>query len=150
MDGSDYPTDDCPILKSIATLTRETNHPDTFWRKDGTPFPVMWSCSPISKLGRPIGAVLEFRDVTEEKALEKDKLKAILMTKHQEITIKEANASKQRMTQFLDYIAHELRNPLVSLKPCCMDSMYETALNVTDLCTSQNSNSTVLPPISNF
>lgn len=98
----------------MATLTRLTNQEDVFFRKDGSPFPVVWSCSPISKLGRSIGAVLEFRDVTEEKALEKEKIKITLMNKHQEITIREANASKQRMTQFLDYIAHELRNPLVS------------------------------------
>lgn len=114
-DGSEYPASECPIVHSMATLTRVTNQSDTFYRKDGSPFPVIWSCSPISKLGKSIGAVLEFRDVTEEKALEKDKLKATLMNKHQEITIREANASKQRMTQFLDYIAHELRNPLVSL-----------------------------------
>lgn len=98
----------------MATLTRVTNQADTFFRKDGNPFPVIWSVSPISKLGRSIGAVLEFRDVTEEKLLEQEKIKATLMNKHQEITIREANASKQRMTQFLDYIAHELRNPLVS------------------------------------
>ncbi|KAK9894926.1 hypothetical protein P389DRAFT_86410 [Cystobasidium minutum MCA 4210] len=111
-DGREYPSSECPIVRSMATLKRVANQPDTFFRKDGSSFPVVWSCSPISKLGKSIGAVLEFRDVTEEKALEKDKLKATLMNKHQEITIREANASKQRMTQFLDYIAHELRNPL--------------------------------------
>jgi signal transduction histidine kinase len=114
----------------MATLTRISNQSDTFFRKDGSAFPVIWSCSPISKLGKSIGAVLEFRDVTEEKKLEKEKIKATLMTKHQEITIKEANASKQRMTQFLDYIAHELRNPLVSAFVVRCTSLYQTNNNL--------------------
>lgn len=65
-------------------------------------------------MGNTIGCVIEFRDVSEERNMEQDRIKATLTAKHQDIRIKEAILHKQKMTQFVDYIAHELRNPLVS------------------------------------
>lgn len=52
-----------------------------------------------------MGAVLEFRDVTEEKKMEAERLSATLTAKHQEIRIREADSHKQRMTQFVDYVS---------------------------------------------
>ena len=113
-DGSDYPMEECPLDNANAQLVRVQNQTEVFVKKDGTLFPVIWSCAPLERLGKTVGAVIEFRDVTEERKLEQERFQANLVSNQQQIRIKEAESHRQRMSQFVDYIAHELRNPLVS------------------------------------
>lgn len=109
--------EECPLDNANAKLARMQNQTEVFVKKDGTLFPVVWSCTPLERSGKTVGAVIEFRDVTEERKLEQDRFQATLTSKQQQIRIKEAESHRQRMSQFVDYIAHELRNPLVSLPP---------------------------------
>ena len=72
-DGSEYPIEECQIRQTLRDgKTREVNN-EVFFRKDGSSFPVEYICSPIrDEAGGVAGAVLVFRDVTEQRlAVEK-------------------------------------------------------------------------------
>src|SRR4029077_4398255 len=66
---------------------------DTFWRADGSSFPVEYSTTPLlDEDGKKSGAVLMFRDVTERRAIERLK------------------------SEFVSTVSHELRTPLTSIR----------------------------------
>lgn len=66
-DFTPYPEHQCPIFQSMEDgASRRTE--EWFWRKDGTGFPVAITISPIREDGACEGAVVVFRDITEEKA----------------------------------------------------------------------------------
>lgn len=73
-DGTPYPEHECPIYQSLMDgISRRTE--EYFWKKDGTSFPVAITVSPINEDGTRSGAVVVFRDITEEKtARERDHL----------------------------------------------------------------------------
>jgi PAS domain S-box-containing protein len=69
-DGSDFPDEDCPLLRP--RTTGETVHTDLDWffRRDGTMFPVSYWSAPIdTPSGR--GAVLAFTDIEEPRKAER-------------------------------------------------------------------------------
>jgi nitrogen-specific signal transduction histidine kinase/ActR/RegA family two-component response regulator len=66
---------------------------DTFWRLDGTSFPVEYSSTPmLDEDGKHLGAVIVLRDVTERRAIERLK------------------------SEFVSTVSHELRTPLTSIR----------------------------------
>lgn len=75
-DGSCFPEEECPIY--AAYKDGEVHHvtDDLFWRKDGASFHVEYSSTPIWEDNRLAGAVVTFKDVTERKELEAERLKA--------------------------------------------------------------------------
>ena len=46
-DGSDYPQRDCPIYATLRDGVIRHVTDEVFWRKDGTSFPVDYSCTPV-------------------------------------------------------------------------------------------------------
>jgi PAS domain S-box-containing protein len=88
----------CAIKNARVRLLPLKNHRDLFMRRDGTPFPVSCSLSPLQRDGRPVGAVLEFRDITDEQAAQK--------------ALEDAN---RRKDQFLATLSHELRTPMTAV-----------------------------------
>jgi signal transduction histidine kinase len=73
------------------------NHHDLFVRKDGTTFPVSCSLAPLQQ-DQGGGAVLEFRNITDELAAQ--------------TALQDAN---RRKDQFLATLSHELRTPMTSV-----------------------------------
>jgi sensor histidine kinase regulating citrate/malate metabolism len=69
--------EECPIDNSTAELVAAQEVEEVFVRKDGTIFPVICAVAPLSKSGRTVGAVIEFRDVTEERRRENERLSAL-------------------------------------------------------------------------
>jgi PAS domain S-box-containing protein len=65
-DGSPYPVEECPIYAVMRD--GETRHVsgEVFWRKDGTSFPVEYTSTPIYEDNQLVGAVVTFKDVTEQ------------------------------------------------------------------------------------
>jgi PAS domain S-box-containing protein len=65
-DGSPYPLEDCPIDRAFPENDQQQGE-DVFVHKDGHFYPIAFTASPLRENGRPIGTVIEVRDITEEK-----------------------------------------------------------------------------------
>jgi PAS domain S-box-containing protein len=92
-DGAPFPEEECANTLAMRRGDPVALVDDTFWRHDGTSFPVEYSSTPmVDEDGNHIGAVVVFRDVTERRAI--DKLKS----------------------EFVSTVSHELRTPLTSIR----------------------------------
>jgi PAS domain S-box-containing protein len=65
-DGTPYPLEECPIDRALPENNQEQGE-DVFVHKDGRLYPVAFTASPLREGGRPVGTVIEVRDLTEEK-----------------------------------------------------------------------------------
>ncbi len=65
-DGSPYPIEECPLVGVIRTGKRVEVSNEVMVRKDGGCFPVAYTATPLVVDGEVCGAVVVFRDVTEE------------------------------------------------------------------------------------
>jgi len=68
--GAPYPAAACPVYAALKDGETHSICDEVFWRKDGTSFPVEYVSTPIMKGGVIIGAVFNFRDITERKRAE--------------------------------------------------------------------------------
>ena len=64
-DGTPYPASKCPIYAAFRDGAVHQVESEVFWRKDGSPFPVEYTSTPIRKGDELIGAVVVFRDISE-------------------------------------------------------------------------------------
>jgi len=69
-DGSPYPQEECPIHNAIMEGKVHHSSHEVFWRKDGTSFPVEYTCTPIIQAHLTLGAVLTFWDITDRQRAE--------------------------------------------------------------------------------
>lgn len=69
-DGSRRPAHDCPLLRVLQTGETTKLDRDAFVSRNGTVLPVSYTASPLLRDGRVVGAVVAFRDITGQKALE--------------------------------------------------------------------------------
>ncbi|GBF33038.1 sensory box HDIG domain protein [Desulfocucumis palustris] len=68
--GLPYHHNDCPIHATMRDgIPRQLNN-EIFWRKDGSSFPVEYTCTPVSENGKVAGAVVVFRDITSRRMAE--------------------------------------------------------------------------------
>jgi PAS domain S-box-containing protein len=74
-DGSPYPEHDCPIYAAFRDGAVHQVDTEVFWRKDGTPFWVEYTSTPIRHRGHVVGAVIVFRDITQRREAD-EKLRA--------------------------------------------------------------------------
>jgi PAS domain S-box-containing protein len=80
----------------------------TFFRADGTSFPVEVSAAPMHDEERHrIGTVMTFRDVTEKRAA--------ALAAENERRYREAEAQNRAKDNFLATLSHELRTPMTSI-----------------------------------
>ncbi len=66
-DGSPYPAETCPITAVLREGKEQHVDTEVFWAQDGSSFPVEYDSTPVLVDGRPEGAVVTFRDITERK-----------------------------------------------------------------------------------
>ena len=69
-DGSPYPSEECPMHRTIREGVRNRVLDETLWRKDGTSFPVSYSATPTVEAGKVCGAVVTFRNITRRRLAE--------------------------------------------------------------------------------
>lgn len=69
-DGSAYPAAECPVYATLRDGVTRRISGEVFWRKDGTPFPVEYVCTPVRDQDMITGAVVVFRDITERQQAE--------------------------------------------------------------------------------
>ena len=69
-DGTSYPLNLYPIYQTLGLGTASREGDGVLWRKDGTSFLFAYSSSPIIENGNRLGAVITFRDITNQKQME--------------------------------------------------------------------------------
>jgi two-component system, cell cycle sensor histidine kinase and response regulator CckA len=66
-DGTRYTREECPLIEMYRDGIPRRVYDEVFWKKDGTSFPVEYFATPIQENGVCTGAVVTFRDVSEER-----------------------------------------------------------------------------------
>ncbi len=67
---------ECPVMRVFRTGRRYRTENDTFFRKDGSEFPVSYVATPIFEQGEVVASVTAFADITEKKILEDELARA--------------------------------------------------------------------------
>ncbi|KAA8479726.1 PAS domain S-box-containing protein [Arcticibacter tournemirensis] len=70
-DGRSYPVDECKILHASTSGIHISVNDEVFWRADGIPIPVSYSCYPQLVDGKLTGTVITFSDLSEQKLQQK-------------------------------------------------------------------------------
>ncbi|MCQ4160080.1 sigma 54-interacting transcriptional regulator [Roseomonas sp. GC11] len=99
VDGTHYADEDCPIYAAFRNGIVHEVHNEVFWRRDGTPVWVEYTSTPILDAGRPVGAVVVFRDVTRRKEAE-DRLR---------LALEEVDRLRERLELENAYLQEEIR-----------------------------------------
>lgn len=102
VDGSPLPWVECP-LRQVFEGKAITNHEDVFFRKDGSPVPVLCSKAPIFENGKVQAAVLVVTDLTQRK---RDEEALIDINRTLESRVVDRTAD---LEGFCYAIAHDLR-----------------------------------------
>ncbi|MEY4642003.1 MAG: hypothetical protein RLZZ227_1997, partial [Pseudomonadota bacterium] len=98
-DGKPYPMEECPINRALPENFTVRGHKDLFFRKDGSTLEVSCAASPIFRDGKPVAAVIEIRDVTEQNR----QAKWIFASERRAVALAEsAEQEKRRLNAFLD------------------------------------------------
>ena len=101
--------DECELLRALRGQEQCDETEETFFRRDGTSFPVEFCASPMfeDESHEPLGSVITFRDVTEKRSA--------AQAAESERRYREAEAQNRAKDNFLATLSHELRTPMTSI-----------------------------------
>jgi PAS domain S-box-containing protein len=100
--------ENCALNAALRGESTRDEIAETFFRADGTSFPVELSAAPMqNEDGTTIGMVITFRDVTEKRAA--------ALAAENERRYREAEAQNRAKDNFLATLSHELRTPMTSI-----------------------------------
>ncbi|NEW07833.1 PAS domain S-box protein [Paenibacillus sp. SYP-B3998] len=94
-------TSQLPLYRSMLEGAHDYDSNEIFYKKNGDPFPVEYMSSPIYDHGRIVGVVITFKDIKERQKTEE------MLRKSDKLSV---------VGQIAAGVAHEIRNPLTSLK----------------------------------
>ena len=97
-DGRPYPVEECPVYAALTDGEVHTVDDEVFWHADGTAIPVEYTSTPILKDGKPDGAVVIFRNVSQRRELERQRAEAFAQIRE----------LKEQLEQERDYLRDEL------------------------------------------
>jgi len=110
-DGTVYHKSECFILSSIKYCVSHNIIDEVFWKKDGSPFQVEYTSTPILQEGKSIGAVVIFDDITERKKimreLESLNINLEALVNERTKTLKEKNEKLNSLNKL--FVGRELR-----------------------------------------
>jgi PAS domain S-box-containing protein len=117
-DGRPFPIEECAGFRVLDEGKALKDHDDVFIRRDGSFFPVVYSCAPLVSGRKVAGLVVVFRDVTDRKQAEarlresEARMQAVLNTAADAIitmnihgVIQSVNPASERM---FGYVATEM------------------------------------------
>ncbi len=97
-DGSEYPYDFCPEFAAIEDGSSHHVNGDVFWHKDGTSFSADFIVCPTRNDSNDItGAVMTFRNLTEQRLLEAQRIQSMKL---------------ESIGELASGIAHEINTPI--------------------------------------
>ena len=129
-DGRPYPAESCASWFALRDGVHCARDTEVYWRKDGSSFPVHYVSSPMVVGGIQHGAVVTFRDISEEtrvrRALQDNETKLHQVNETLESRVQErtqalaaaletAEMAKRSRGQFLANMSHEIRTPMNSV-----------------------------------
>jgi PAS domain S-box-containing protein len=97
-DGTPYPRTDCPIYAALKDGEVHRVEDEVFWHDDGTAVPVEYTSTPIMRNGKPDGAVVVFRNISERKRIERQRENAYA----------EIKTLTKQLEQERDYLREEI------------------------------------------
>ena len=97
-DGTPYPIEECPIYAALKDGEVHRVDSEVFWKRDGTAVPVEYTSTPIMSDGRPVGAVVVFRDISKRRTAEAER----------EAAYEEIKSLKEQLEQERDYLRDEI------------------------------------------
>ena len=125
-DGTPSPEEECPIYAAFREGAIHQGDDEVFWRKDGSSFPIEYTCTPIVENGEIEGAVVTFNDITERKAAEEalraseERFRLTLDATSDGIwdysLITGQSYYGRNWTKVLGYTVEDMNNPLLSWK----------------------------------
>ncbi|RPI70911.1 MAG: PAS domain S-box protein [Ignavibacteriales bacterium] len=121
--GEIYPSNECPILRSMEKKKGCMIDSDVYWKKDGTSFPIEYSSYPITDNGITTGAVVAFTDITERKK-SVDQIEASL--KEKEVLLREIHHRVKNNLQIISSMLNLQTNYITDQKSL---SIFEESRN---------------------
>ena len=107
-DGTAHPSDECPVYLTFLDSKPRFVDEDLFWRKGRTSFSVEYSSTPIrDEVGKTIGSVVVFRDISERKRAKEE-------TRQHQLELSHV-ARLSTMGEMASGIAHEINQPLTAI-----------------------------------
>lgn len=105
--GDDYEKQQCPIYAAFRDGAVHQVTDEVFWCKDGSCIPVEYTSTPIKDNGYLIGAVVVFRDVTQQKKAQRSLLEALDEVERLKLKLEQENAYLQEELR-VDYNHHKI------------------------------------------
>jgi PAS domain S-box-containing protein len=101
-DGSPYVLDECPGHRAVRGGQQVRVGDEVYWCKDGKSIPIMYAVHPMVQHGVNTGSVVSFVDVSQQRAAERAREKALVA----------AESLARVRSEFLANMSHEIRTPL--------------------------------------